>query len=63
MLKGNICKQKAKRHIILNVSKSKNMRRYFEANSITKYINTKEIRISSGLIEKNVFQRLSKAEK
>ena len=47
---------------MLNVSKSKNMRRYFEANSITKYIKIKEIRMSSGLIEKNVFQRLSESE-
>ena len=34
--KGNICKQKTKWHIVLNISKSKNMRRYFEASSIIK---------------------------
>ena len=33
---GNICKQKAKWHIALNESKSKNMRRFFEASSIMK---------------------------
>ena len=34
--KRNICKQNSKWHVALNVSKSKNMRRYFEANSIIK---------------------------
>ena len=33
---GNICKPKAKRCIVLNASKSKNMRRYFEASSVIK---------------------------
>ena len=34
---GNICKPKAKWYIVINASKSKNMRRYFEASSIMKY--------------------------
>ena len=35
--KQKICKQKAKWHLALNVSKSKNMRRYFEVSSIIKW--------------------------
>ena len=33
---GNICKPKAKWYIVLNASKSKIMRRYFEMSSIIK---------------------------
>ena len=34
--KGNLCQQEAKWHLVFNLSKSKNMRRYFKASSIIK---------------------------